>query len=233
MGTTSPAVPVFAPKGSQRWLQLAVNSCPEVLNAPLRQAMKLPGDMPVHWLSPLAAENFVEYRDRATYDRLGVALPRRPLHDFWPASGPVWDGLARLGSGDVLLIEAKAHVPEVISTGTRSTGPSREKIAESLRAVQRALVPRAEGLVDWTGTFYQYANRLAHLHFLREENGVPAHLVFIYFLNATDVGGPADRLEWEGALKVVEGYLGLGRHRLSKYVHNLFVDCTEITGPDA
>lgn len=230
MSATPTGEPAFAAKGSQRWLQIAVNCRPDVLNAPLRRAMRLPDGAPVEWLSPLAGERFVEYRDGATYDRLGVTLARRPWQDFWPAGGPMWDGLARLGTDDVLLVEAKAHVPEVISTGTRATGANRARIAASLRAVQDALAPRSGGAVDWAGTFYQYANRVAHLHFLREENGVPAHLVYVYFLNAADVGGPADRLEWEGALKVVEGYLGLGRHRLSKYIHKLYVDCRELAG---
>ena len=97
-----------------------------------------------------------------------------------------------------------------------------------MRAVQQALVPRSVGLVDWTGTFYQYANRIAHLHFLRVDNGARAHLVNIYFLNADDVGGPTDRAEWNGAIKVVECYLGLGRHRLAKYMHELFVDVSPL-----
>lgn len=188
--------------------------------------MGLAANVEVEWLSPLARENYVEYRDGTTYDRLGVHL-RRPSTGFWPDRGPMWDGLARLSTGEVLLVEAKAHIQEMVSKGTRASEPARAKIVESLRTVQRVLAPRAD--VDWAGTFYQYANRLAHLHFLQEDNGVPAHLVFIYFLNADDVGGPSDRAEWIGAIKVVEGYLGLGRHRLSRYVHKIFVDVRELT----
>jgi len=51
-----------------------------------------------------------------------------------------------------------------------------------------------------------------------------ARLVFIYFIGATDVGGPTSRLEWEGAIKVTEAYLGIGRHKLSSYIHHVFVD---------
>jgi hypothetical protein len=226
----STPVPPLAAKGSQRWLQLAVNRRPELLDEPLKASMGLPANVEVEWLSPLAGENYVEYRDGATYDRLGLQL-LRPSLDFWPAGGPMWDGLARLSTGEVLLIEAKAHIHEIVSTGTRASEPARTKIVESLRAVQRVLAPRAD--VDWSGTFYQYANRLAHLHFLREDNGVPAHLVFIYFLNAEDVGGPSERAEWTGAIKVVEGYLGLGRHRLSRYVHKLFVDVRDLSAGDS
>jgi hypothetical protein len=220
----------FAKKGSQRWLQMAVNLRPEVLNAPLRSAMRLPAGAGIEWLSPLRHQKFVEYRDGATLDYCKVLL-KRPLHEFWPAGGPVWDGLAKTEGGDLLLVEAKAHIPEIVSGGTRASGARADKIRESLTRARNYFARNAE--VDWSATFYQYANRLAHLHFLREDNGVPAHLVFIYFLNAGDVNGPRDRAEWEGAIKVVECYLGIRRTRLQKYVHKLFIDVRDLAGADA
>ena len=84
------------------------------------------------------------------------------------------------------------------------------------------------GFVDWTQTFYQYTNRLAHLHFLREDNKIRAHLVNIYFVNAADVGGATTEAEWQGVIRVVECYLGVGRHKLGKYVHKIFVDVAEL-----
>lgn len=93
-----------------------------------------------------------------------------------------------------------------------------------MREVQQALSPKSVDYVDWTSTFYQYANRIAHLYFLRQQNGVRAHLVNVYFTGATDVDGPATQEEWRGAITVVEAYLGLRRHRLSKYVHKAFID---------
>jgi hypothetical protein len=215
--------PAFAAKGSRRWLQIAVNRRPEVLDEPLRAAAKLPPNAAITWLSPVEAEGFVEYCDQPTFDRLGIHLPNRPLDDFWPARGPRWDGLARASTGDVFLLEAKAHIGEMVSGASRASEAPRAKIAESLREVQRAIAPGADE-VDWTGRFYQYANRLAHLHFLREQNGIPAHLVLVYFLNAADVGGPTERAEYEGASKVIEHYLGVRRSKISRYVHKIFVD---------
>lgn len=49
-------------------------------------------------------------------------------------------------------------------------------------------------------------------------------MVFLYFVGASDVGGPDSRAEWEGAITVTEAYLGLGRHKLSSYVHHVFID---------
>lgn len=221
------APPAFAAKGSQRWLQIAMNRRPELLDEPLRAAAKLPGDAAITWLSPVESERFVEYCDQPTFDRLGIKLQKRPLDDFWPARGPRWDGLARASTGDVFLLEAKAHIGEMVSGASRASEAPRAKIAESLRAVQRAIAPGADE-VDWTGRFYQYANRLAHLHFLREQNGIRAHLVLVYFLNATDVGGPSQRAEYEGASKVIEHYLGVRRSKISRYVHKLYVDVAEL-----
>jgi hypothetical protein len=172
--------PQFAAKGSQRWLQVAVNRLPSTIYDALRVAAKLPPSTRIEWVSPLASESFAEYSDGDVATRLGIELKKRPLEDFWPQRGPRWDGLARASTGDVFLVEAKAHVAEMVSGPCRASRASRQKIAESLRAVQREIAPNSEK-IDWTGTFYQYANRLAHLHLLRRQNGVPAHLVYVYF----------------------------------------------------
>lgn len=226
----------FAKKGSQRWLQVAVERLPSCLNVPIRTALRIHEGTPIEWLSPLRSEGFIEYRDASVFERCGVTLDRRPLQDFWPQRGPVWDGLARTAAGDVLLIEAKAHIPEIVSPRTRASEPARGRIVKSMREVQQAVSPKSVDWVDWTSTFYQYTNRIAHLHYLRHDNGVRAHLVNVYFINAADVAGPTSRTEWEGALKVVETYLGLGRTRLDKYMHKLFIDAlplAALAAPDS
>ena len=141
----------------------------------------------------------------------------------------MWDGIARTRDGHFMLVEAKAHIPEIVSPRSRATEPARGRIVESMRAVQESLAPKSVDGVDWAGTFYQYTNRIAHLHFLREQNDVQAHLVNVYFYNASDVASPPSRAHWEGAIQVVECYLGLGRHRLQKYMHKLFVDASSLS----
>lgn len=129
------------------------------------------------------------------------------LADFWPRRGPVWDGLARSANGDLLLLEAKAHIPELASGRSQAGPESLNKITERLREVREFLAPMSTA--EWTHTFYQYANRLAFLYFLRHVNQLPARLVFVYFVNARDVRGPASRLEWESALALMYAALGL------------------------
>ena len=70
---------------------------------------------------------------------------------------------------------------------------------------------------DWSGTFYQYANRLAHLYLLNELNEIDSWLVFVYFVGDEDVRGPKSEAEWQAAIEVLHGALGLRRH-LSRVV---------------
>ena len=209
-------------RGSQKWLQIGVNQHPKILNDAIRVSANMPPETAIEWLSPRESEDFVEYRDQAFVNKLGLTLTQRPLSSFWPLRGPVWDGLARTSSGEVLLIEAKAHIPEMVSPASKASPASLEQIEKGLAETRSALAPRTT--VSWSGTFYQYTNRLAHLYFLRTLNRVNAHLVFLYFVGDADVSGPTSQAEWEGAIQVTEAYLGLGRHKLSPYVHHVFVE---------
>jgi len=59
------------------------------------------------------------------------------------------------------------------------------KIENALVSAKTAY--RAAAEAPWHAPFYQHANRLAHLHYLRGLNGLDAYLVFIYFADAPDV----------------------------------------------
>ena len=47
--------------------------------------MGLGQDESIEWRSPLESEDFIEYRDHAFLERLGLSPQRRKLSDFWPA----------------------------------------------------------------------------------------------------------------------------------------------------
>ncbi|MHB0963188.1 MAG: hypothetical protein ACYC5V_08280 [Gemmatimonadaceae bacterium] len=207
-------------RGSQKWIQLAVNEHPEVLGRALQIAGALAPRATVTWVSPLA-DGYAEYRDEAFLEKLGVELSTRPLSSFWPARGPVWDGLGRTSNDEYLLIEAKAHIAEMVSPASKASSASLAKIELALKETRAALAPRTS--ISWSGTFYQITNRLAHLYLLRTLNRVNARLVFLYFVGDSDIGGPATHQEWEGAIRVTEAYLGIGRHKLSSFVHHAFI----------
>jgi len=97
--------------------------------------------------------------------------------------------------------------------------------------VKRAVGSRADA--DWCTTSYQYTNRLAHLHFLRTLNRIPAYLVFVYLVGDADMQGPKTAEEWAGALRLVHAQLGVDDARLARAfgggVVEIFVDVADIT----
>ena len=141
--------------------------------------------------------------------------------------GPQWDALARVGSCGALLVEAKANIPEIVSPGSGAEGERRVLLEKSLSELKSFL--HVDPGIPWSGKFYQYANRLAHLYFLREVNRQDAYLAFVYFTGDSDVEGPATVAEWKAALTVAKCALGIPkRHRLSKYMADVFVDVSEM-----
>jgi hypothetical protein len=213
--------------GSQRLLQLAVNHRPELLLSALQMCGATKGHESIRWVSPLAAENHCEYRDAAALKQLGlVPRIRKPLAEFWPARGCVWDALALAGEERPILVEAKAHIPEAVSSGTRASETSRELIERSLAQARRHLAPRSKA--DWTGHFYQYANRLAYQFYIRILNQVDSSLVFLCFTNAVDMDGPATAEEWRGAVRLIHAVLGLPADLAEFGVYHAFVDARQL-----
>jgi hypothetical protein len=156
--------------------------------------------------------------------------------NFWPQTGnvPNWDAVGRLElhSGiEYLLIEAKAHVEELQSTCGANERGGLDKIRKALETTIQASGFTAD-VKDWLSPYYQYANRLAHLHFLITHH-VPARLVFIYFcgdnwadkrLNGKSPECPRESNGWEAHLKKVHKHLHLSGHtQLEQRVHKLFL----------
>jgi hypothetical protein len=200
-------------RGSLKWIQRAVNNPPALdeIIAPL-----LPGKPAILWRSPLSGDNFAEYRDNEFLKRVGAEELAEALADFWPNRGPQWDALATTSSGDILLIEAKAHIGELCSPASGAGVSSKEKIEAALEKTIRHA--NAKPQAPWSQTFYQLANRLAHLHFLRRQ-GRKAWLVLVNFVGDDDVGGPHSEAEWRAAYEIVWYIMGLNkRHPLSPFI---------------
>lgn len=213
----------FAEAGSQRWIQVAVNRRPALLLEALRKAKAISDSTTIHWASPLENDGCREYRDIAALKRAGLdVLPIRPLNDFWPMRGPVWDAIGTTSDGIAIFIEAKAHIPEAASPGSRATPSSLQLIERSLAEARRWYAPKATS--NWSGTFYQYSNRLAHHYLLKNVNRLPTILVFLYFVNASEMNGPENELEWKGAIRLLHAALGLPEHLESRDVFEAFLD---------
>jgi hypothetical protein len=152
---------------------------------------------------------------------------------FWPQTGNQqrWDGVARVGD-EWLLMEAKANAPEFVGA---PCGASFEKPAEGERSsrqmIEKALneVKAALGVhrhFNWLGSYYQFANRLATLHFLLKHN-VEARLVFVHFCGdrfPDDRACPASQHEWQRLIEARRVTLGLPeQHELLNRVHEVFL----------
>ena len=148
-------------RGSQRWLQVVVNRCPDIIDGAVADAIGLASGETIEWVSPLESDAFREYRDQEFLDRLGVALNSRPLAEFWPRGGPWWDGLARTSEGRCVL---KANIPEFNSDPSRASPASLHRIQAAFAETKAFLRVRSD--TGWSRCFYQYANRTAHLHIL-------------------------------------------------------------------
>jgi hypothetical protein len=210
-----------ADKGSQKWIQKLINEKAHIINSLIRSSQFIAESDDIEWLSPLKEDCFAEYRDEACLKLLNINLVTYPLNDFWPKNGPQWDALGRSTSGAVFLVEAKAHIPELISSLNANNPASTDKILRSLAQTRKSLGSKND--FDWSKTFYQYANRLAHVDFLRR-NGLQAYLLFVYFLNDLEMGGPKTPDEWKGAIRLVHRCLGLREHLLKGFVADFFID---------
>jgi hypothetical protein len=210
-----------ANKGSQKWIQKLVNQKPQILNSEIWNSLNFQEEEQVDWLSPRKKDHYAEYRDQAFLDLLGAKLEKLPLEQFWPKRGPQWDALGRSVSGKLFLVEAKSHIPELISSLHAENEESKRKIHESLEATKRHFGCNTN--VDWSQYFYQYANRLAHLYLLRK-NGFQAYLVNVYFLNDLEMNGPMSIDEWKGAKKLLIAYLGIGRDATRELVADVHID---------
>jgi hypothetical protein len=215
-------VPQFVgEKGSLLWIQRAIAERWPSLETPILD--KVGSSTTILWRSPLEADGYAEYRDGTFLDLLGLSHLRHQLTEFWPERGPQWDALAQLDGGGVLLLEAKAHVGELCSPGSAAGAASLARISERLDEVAEALGASARR-APWTTHFYQLANRIAHLHFLRSR-GVDAWLVLVNFLGDAEMAGPETVEAWEAAYTVAWHVMGLNkRHALSRYIVEVYPD---------
>jgi hypothetical protein len=210
-----------------KWLQKLINDHPSIINEELAPLLNCSPDE-IHWKSPLDDDELSEYRDQDAVDRLGARLAEHQLDEFWPANGPQWDALAVAAArkDKYIFAEAKSHICEVCSSGSTAGEESLKRIRASLSTTKRFL--GSETRTNWSKSYYQYANRLAHLYLFRELNHLDAYLLFICFMNDTEMGGPQSIEEWRTVIQLTERSLGIHQHRLSKFAPAIFIDVNRL-----
>lgn len=165
------------------------------------------------WTVPRAERELREPRDREFLKAIGRADLAPELARFWPAGGPSWDvlGVAVLpyGPPGVLLGEGKSYPDEMKHPCTAGRA-SRSRIEQALAHARRELGVAEDRAGIWIDTYYQYANRLAHLVWLRSQ-GIEAWLVNLLFVGDSTHGHPTTREQWETAIATVDEAMGLAR----------------------
>ena len=208
-------------RGSLKCIQHLINEKPNYINSIIATHFPDLANENISWLSPLKDDDFAEYKDDSFLNLVGAAIGENRLNDFWPKGGPRWDALAKTTSGKVILVEAKANIPELKSPGTKAKELSKNLITKSLSEVKQYLEIRND--VDWSNKYYQYTNRIAHLFYLREKCNITAYLINIYFVNdKTHIA--TKREQFEIALKELKKHLGASSHKLDKYMMEAYVD---------
>ena len=149
---------------------------------------------------------------------------------FWPSRGNThnWDGVGIIkvrGRDEWILVEAKAHVGELISRCGASSRGGLGLIKRSLAETKQAL--GVDPQADWLQPYYQYGNRLAVLHFLVNKAKIPTRLVMVYFTGDRGMGSkcPKNKVGWLPAIQEMESHLGIANgHRLQARVHKVFLN---------
>lgn len=213
-------------KGSLRAIQQLVNLAPCLIEGKIKEAFPELEPHKIIWQSPLAIDDYAEYRDDAFIQKIGLSPAAMRLNSFWPARGPQWDALATTNKEYVILVEAKANIPELVSPASGASVTSKAIIDKSLNDTKAYL--GIKNKIDWSGTFYQYTNRLAHLYFLRVIHNIPAFMLNVYFIGDKSVKGPESKPQWQAALKVMYTYLGVNHHKLSKFMAEIYINMDDL-----
>lgn len=217
-----------ATKGSRFHLQNLINKNQNLLNKLILDASPTLGDTisgTIKWVSPLEKEDYLEYQDKEFLEVIGNPQLEKDLLSFWPEGGPVWDALAIFPTNEedkngVILLEAKSYIGELAAC-CKAKNQSRDKITKTFERIKDTLGVPANA--PWMEEYYQYANRLAHLYFLRIVQKIPSWLVFLYFIGDLEQGGPTRKEEWYTAIDDIKETLSLQHHHgLSDYIINVF-----------
>src|SRR5690554_1456973 len=146
--------------GSLKAIQVLINKNQDFINKLIKSKFNELTKEDIIWTSPLENDEFAEYQGNDFIKKVGLNPNEIELERFWPTKGPQWDALAHTNEGSIILVEAKANIPEIVSSETGAGEISKELINKSLYETKNFL--NIENNIDWSGKFYQYTNRLAH-----------------------------------------------------------------------
>lgn len=189
------------------------------------------GDAWIDWMDypPPSKGNDREWDGLSMLDAKLYGNVLEEWRDFWPTTGSQqkWDAVGWIrnqsNEPELLLVEAKANIEEIVSSCTAAPHGGRSIIEKAFSEVKISIgVPMSS---DWLNTYYQYANRLAVLWFLQKQH-IPARLLYVYFVGdqVPNRTCPTSESDWKKALDDQDKHLGLpSNHMLSAQINKLFI----------
>lgn len=177
-------------KGSKYWMQTIINS---EMKSELEKQI---GIGKINWLSPLAEDDYAEYKLNQNYIVNLIGIPKT-FYDFWPSNQPQWDAIG-MTKDEIVLVEAKAHLQELNSNLSAKSEESKILINESMRKVFDKYF--SNGNFDkWTRGYYQLGNRLTFLKTMNDLLETDGRKIKLVLLNI--VGDytyrPTSETEWK------------------------------------
>jgi len=201
------------------------------------KVLEITGGDKISWLDHnFSTKNKPLGRDR---ELIGIEFIDNPKvkelwRNYWPQSGNAqnWDAVGQIYFHDKvewLLVEAKGHLGEVVSSCAATSEKSITLIKSALAKTMEAIGIDSKSVDSWLTPYYQYANRLAVLNFFEMEciPKIPARLLFIYFfgdIREDSADCPQSTKRWKQINKEIHDWLGLPSNFIFQdRVHDLFL----------
>lgn len=181
-------------KGSKFWVQTIINSDMKI------ELERQIGIGNINWISPLAKDNYIEYKLNQDYISELIGVPKS-FYDFWPSNQPQWDAIG-ITEDVIVLVEAKAHLQELNSNLSAKSEKSKILINESMRRIYGKYYSNGN-FGKWIRGYYQLGNRLTFLRNMNDLVEVEGRKVKLIFLNIINdpTHIPTSEVEWDKMYK--------------------------------
>jgi hypothetical protein len=186
----------LANRGSKLCMQICVNNLADDQNRQgniVRLSRKNLLDIKIglgniSWISPLSSESFIEYEMKNLPKKhlIELGLDTINWNDVWPSRRqPQWDAIGIAPDGTLIIVEAKAHINEIMSRTKLSSTSISARYNRILNVLGESLKKDISGQDLWLTKYYQIANRFCFLDGLKNflGNRRSVLLVFLYFIN--------------------------------------------------
>jgi len=190
--------------GSKDWMQTIINS---------DMSLSLDNDIGegrIKWLSPLAADDYQEYRLNQSPISELLYIDKNTFSKWWPSPRqPQWDAIGTTDRDAIILVEAKAHLNET-KNRSMAKAHSYELIKNALKKTHSSMSANTAFNEEvWMKKYYQTANRL--LFWDNMQLKYKTILVFLNFIKVPTPRFQTSKEEWNNhTKKIFEALLGYG-----------------------